>query len=65
MTIRHHMGWMLNVAESIALLDLLVNFANVATQHDSWVKPILTKGGSIAIQRLEGILIFEEPNWFI
>eukprot|EP00474_Spongospora_subterranea_P004223 CRZ04681.1 hypothetical protein [Spongospora subterranea] len=50
-SIRMHLPWLLNVTESIAVLDLLVNFANLVTQHDSYIRPILTKDGPIAISK--------------
>ena len=44
--IRHQMGWLLNASDSIALLDILVNFADLVTQNEGWVRGLLSENAS-------------------
>lgn len=50
-SVRRDLHWLLNVTESIALLDMIVSFANLVTQSDSYVRPALTVDGPIAISK--------------
>lgn len=48
--IRTHITWIYTLAESVALLDVLVCFANFVTVNDGYTRPILSPDGPIAVK---------------